>query len=83
MYPIGLVIFAIHPALKIGSLPAAALYGALFGLFTYATYDLTNQATLRNWTLALTVVDVSWGAVLGTITSMVSFAVVSRVFAAS
>ena len=63
MYPIGLLVFAIQPALKSGSLTAAALYGALFGLFTYATYDLTNQATLRNWTLALTVVDVSWGAV--------------------
>jgi uncharacterized membrane protein len=69
IYPIGLVIFAIAPALKAGS-PAMALWlGALFGFFTYLTYDLTNQATLRNWTTALTVVDVAWGTVLGGVTA--------------
>jgi uncharacterized membrane protein len=46
LYPIGLVIFAISPALKTGSWTTALLYGALFGFFTYATYDLTNHATL-------------------------------------
>ncbi len=46
LYPIGLLIFAIYPALKSGSLTTALIYGALFGFFTYATYDLTNQATL-------------------------------------
>ena len=55
IYPIGLVIFAILPALKSGSLAHATLYGALFGFFTYLTYDLTNQATLRNWTTQLTI----------------------------
>src|SRR3569623_1450045 len=48
LYPVGLVIFTISPALKSGSVGTALLYGALFGFFTYATYDLTNQATLRN-----------------------------------
>ena len=64
LYPIGLVIFAILPALKGANTTMALFYGALFGFFTYATYDLTNQATLRNWTLQLTLIDVLWGAAL-------------------
>ncbi len=83
MYPIGLLIFAISPALRSGSLMTAAVYGALFGLFTYATYDLTNYATLRNWTLQLTVVDVAWGTVLGTVTSTATVWVVSRLVTAA
>ena len=43
----------------------AVVYGALFGSFTYATYDLTNHSTLRNWTLQLTLVDVAWGTYFG------------------
>jgi uncharacterized membrane protein len=64
IYPIGLLIFAINPALKSGSIGSAVLYGALFGFFTYATYDLTNQATLRNWTWQLSVIDIAWGTFL-------------------
>jgi uncharacterized membrane protein len=67
IYPVGLVIFAILPALKSGSLAQAALSGALLGFFTYMTYDLTNQATLRNWTTQLTLVDAGWGTLLGAI----------------
>jgi uncharacterized membrane protein len=78
IYPIGLLIFAINPALKSGSLAAALVYGALFGLFTYATYDLTNHATLRNWTLTLTIVDVAWGTVLAAIASVASFLIISK-----
>lgn len=78
LYPVGLVIFAINPALKAGS-PATALWlGALFGFFTYLTYDLTNHATLRNWTTALTVVDVAWGTLLGALTSMATVWIVGR-----
>ena len=79
IYPIGLVIFAITPALKSGSISTAAIYGALFGFFTYATYDLSNYATLRNWTLPLTLVDMAWGTILGAITSIVSFWIVSKI----
>jgi uncharacterized membrane protein len=78
LYPVGLLIFAIIPALKSASLTTAVIYGALFGFFTYATYDLTNHATLRNWTLQLTLVDVAWGTVLAAISSVVSFWVVSK-----
>ena len=78
LYPLGLVIFAIEPSLRSGSIGTALLYGALFGFFTYATYDLTNQATLRNWTLSLTIVDVVWGTVLGGVVACVSSVAVSR-----
>jgi len=64
-YPIGLVIFVIAPALKSGDVRGALVMGALYGLFTYGTYDLTNYATLRNWTAALTATDMVWGAILG------------------
>lgn len=62
IYPIGILVFATLPALKAGSVGPALMYGALFGLLAYATYDLTNQATLRNWTLQLTLADMAWGA---------------------
>ena len=78
IYPIGLLIFAVYPALKSGSLTTALIYGALFGFFTYATYDLTNQATLRNWTWSLTMVDVAWGSVLAAITAAITFLVLTK-----
>jgi uncharacterized membrane protein len=53
VYPVGLVIFAVNPALKSGSVGSALLNGALFGFFTYATYDLSNYATLRNGIVTL------------------------------
>jgi len=64
MYPIGLVILAIVPALRSGSLAEAILLGAVLGAVTYATYDLTNYATLRNWSLQLTVVDILYGSIV-------------------
>ena len=82
IYPVGLMIFAIEPALRAGSWLNAPIYGALFGFFTYATYDLSNQATLRNWTFALTAVDVAWGTFLGALTSAVTFWVISRLMPA-
>ena len=81
LYPIGLVIFAVSPALKTGNLLAALLFGALFGLFTYGTYDLTNQSTLRNWTTSLTLIDLAWGGVLGAVTAACTFMVTSRIAA--
>lgn len=83
IYPIGLLIFAIQPALKSGSMSTAAIYGALFGFFTYATYDLTNQATLRNWTVQLTLIDVAWGTILGAISASISFWLMTKLVSAS
>lgn len=64
LYPVGLILFVVLPALRGGGVAHAALWGALFGLFTYSTYDLTNQATLRNWSIILSLVDVAWGTIL-------------------
>ncbi|QFT30745.1 DUF2177 family protein [Roseibium porphyridii] len=64
IYIVGIVIFAVAPALKSESLMTAIVYGALFGFFTYATYDVTNYATLKNWPVIVAVVDISWGTVL-------------------
>jgi uncharacterized membrane protein len=50
-----------------------AYYAALFGLITYATYDLTNLATVKNWPVLITVVDLVWGTVLSVAVSFVSF----------
>jgi len=60
----GIVFFAVLPALKADSLWLAAGLGALLGFLCYATYDLTNLATLRNWPVALTFVDLLWGTLL-------------------
>ncbi len=62
LYLVGIMIFAISPALADGRWTTALLYGALFGFFAYATYDLTNQATLKSWSTALSVVDIAWGS---------------------
>lgn len=69
LYPVGIVIFAVLPALRSGSASTAIVYGGLFGFFTYATYNLTNFATLRNWTLQLTLVDNAWGTALGALSA--------------
>ena len=64
LYIIGIVVFAIHPALIAGSFSKAVIFGALFGFLAYATYDLTNLATIKGWPLLVTVVDLAWGMVL-------------------
>ncbi len=78
LYPAGVVLFAVVPALRLGSPAAAAVYGALFGMFAYATYDLSNYATLRNWTLQLTLIDVAWGMVLSAIAASAGYMVAAR-----
>ena len=64
IYLLGILWFAVRPALATGDWRIAALNGALFGFFAYATYDLTNMATLKVWSLQLTLIDIAWGAVL-------------------
>jgi uncharacterized membrane protein len=80
LYAAGLVFFAVEPALRAGITPGrAALRGAVFGLVTYATYDLTNLATLDRWPIAVTAVDMAWGAVLGAATTLAAVWVGRRV----
>ncbi len=76
VYIIGLIFFALNPALKEGSLMYAALIGAFFGFITYATYDMTNLATLKNWPIFVTVVDIIWGTFLGSATTSISFLII-------
>ncbi len=64
IYIVGIMIFAVRPALASGDWRTALLYGALFGFFTYMTYDLTNMATLKMWSLKLSLIDMAWGTVL-------------------
>ena len=64
LYLVGVLVFAVRPALQAGSSRTAWVMGALFGFFAYMTYDLTNMATLRDWPVLVSVVDVSWGMLL-------------------
>ncbi|MDR4968193.1 MAG: DUF2177 family protein, partial [Acholeplasmataceae bacterium] len=69
----GLVIFVLMPALDQGNIWKAVLLGALFGFITYATYDLTNLATLKDWPIQITIIDLVWGTFLGASTSTISY----------
>lgn len=72
-YSVGLVVFAVAPALKSGQWTTALLWGALFGLFAYGTYDLTNLATLRNWGVKITAIDIAWGTFVTTASACLAF----------
>lgn len=76
IYVAGISIFAIYPAVNKGSVFNAILMGALFGIFTYATYDLTNLATLKGWPLPIVFIDIIWGAVLSAIVSFSGYYIV-------
>lgn len=64
MYPVGLVIFAVLPGVDAGSVLRAGVLGALFGLFAYGTYDLTNLAVVRGWPTGLSFIDMAWGTLV-------------------
>ena len=66
LFPLGLLIFAVLPAESEALIKAVAM-GALFGFFAYATYDLTNLATLKSWPVGLTLLDMAWGSLLSAI----------------
>ena len=80
LFVVGLLIFAIKPALDVQSPLRALLYGALFGFFTYATYDLTNLATVRDWPLIVTVADLAWGVVLCGVVACATCVVAVRIW---
>ena len=73
LYVVGIVIFAVLPGLAADSLALAAGWGALFGFFTYATYELTNLATLKDWPLKVVLVDTAWGVALCTTVASAGF----------
>lgn len=75
IFVLGLVFFVIYPGIDGGSLKDVFVRGAFFGLVTYATYDLTNLATLKSWPLRLALVDVLWGTVLGSLVSVITYSI--------
>ena len=79
LFIIGIFYFAILPAVEKNSLTKAIVSGVLFGIFTYATYDLTNLATLKDWPLPIVFIDIIWGAVLTGIVSVAGFYIVKWV----
>jgi uncharacterized membrane protein len=73
LFVVGILVFVVLPGLEANSLKTTLLRAALFGLITYATYDLTNLATLKDWPALLSIVDMLWGMVLSVLVSYISF----------
>jgi uncharacterized membrane protein len=79
IYPIGIVVFAVLPGARAQSLPTAFTLALLFGAIAYATYDLTNYATLRNWTLQITILDLVYGALASSFAAMAGYLVLRAI----
>jgi uncharacterized membrane protein len=79
VYIAGIVFFAIRPAFEHGGAMRALAYGAALGFIAYATYDLTNQATMKDWPALVTVIDLAWGTVLTGTVAFLSYHVSSRI----
>lgn len=75
----GILIFSVIPALKENSAKYAFIMGGLYGLFTYATYDLTNYATLKDWPLRVVIVDILWGTILTATVSLIAYYIGTKI----
>jgi uncharacterized membrane protein len=64
LYILGMMVFAVGPAMASGKWQTALVNGAMFGFFCYMTYDLTNMATLKQWSMKVTILDMIWGTIL-------------------
>lgn len=73
IFIVGIVYFVVQPAVDQQSITKLLIAGALFGFITYATYDLTNLATLRDWPLKVTIVDLAWGTTLSTLIGLFTY----------
>jgi len=80
MFIAGLVFFVISPAIEKQSLFYAVSVGAFFGLITYGTYDLTNLATLKDWPVTITIIDLIWGTFLNAATAGITYYVATNLF---
>lgn len=80
IYILGLVVLVISPALQKNSLISAILTGALFGLCAYATYDLTNMATIKDWPLIVTIVDLIWGTFISATIAGLTYWILTKWF---
>jgi uncharacterized membrane protein len=79
LFVVGLIVFVIAPALEKNSWSHALIYGALFGLVAYATYDLTNLATMKNWPVLITIVDLAWGMTVAASVSIVTYLIATKI----
>ena len=79
LFIVGLVLFVIVPAMQKNSWLQALLFGALFGLITYATYDLTNLATIKDWPVLVTIIDLIWGTTVAGAVSVISFFIATKI----
>lgn len=79
IYILGILVFAVLPNVDKGPL-RTALMGALFGFVAYATYDLTNFATIKDWPLSITIVDLIWGSVLTGTVALISYYIAKVIF---
>jgi uncharacterized membrane protein len=77
-YIAGIVYFAVQPALTSGNWATAALSGAILGFIAYGTYDMTNLATLKNWSPAVSAMDMAWGTVLTSFSAVVGYAAAQK-----
>jgi uncharacterized membrane protein len=75
---VGLVYFVINPALEKKSWSYALYSGALFGLVSYATYDLTNLATIKNWPYVVTFIDLVWGSIIAGSVSVITYIIAKK-----
>lgn len=75
----GLVLFAVNPALEKESWLHALKMGAIFGFMCYGTYDMTNLATLKDWSLSITIIDIIWGTTLNSVTAVISFFIIQLI----
>lgn len=78
LYLAGIVFFVINPAIEKQSWKFALFAGMFFGLITYATYDLTNLATLKDWPITITIIDLAWGTTLGGLVSLITWLAATR-----
>ncbi len=81
LFIVGLVIFVISPAIQKDSWTYALFYGAMFGFFTYMTFDLTSLAVLKDWSWQIAIIDIIWGIVLSSSVSVAAY-FISRNFIA-
>lgn len=79
LFLVGILVFALLPGMEKKSLTHTITMAALFGFIAYATYDLTNLATLKNWPLMMSIVDMIWGAFLSATTAAITFLIMSRI----
>lgn len=81
LFIVGIFIFSILPAVEKNSFSHAVIMGGLFGFFTYATYDLTNLATLKNWPLTIVYIDIIWGTILTGLVAAAGYWITKKILA--